>query len=99
MVNERIEELMRVSRATGASHVADDEAAKLDQLASAEVDSAVATWAARDLRALKENLAWLDSEEGGFCDVCGEEIASARLLALPTTRVCVGCASDREEGA
>src|ERR1700751_2961234 len=34
----------------------------------------------------------LETGQYGLCGSCGEEIASARLDALPWTRVCVACA-------
>jgi DnaK suppressor protein len=33
----------------------------------------------------------------GICESCESEIASARLEALPFTRLCVSCQSDREK--
>lgn len=49
----------------------------------------------------------METGEFGWCGSCGEEIAAARLDALPWTRVCVACAggeldqnlrSGRQEG-
>ena len=33
----------------------------------------------------------------GICQICGEKIGSARLKALPTATLCIGCANDREK--
>ena len=33
----------------------------------------------------------------GSCQSCGEKIESARLRALPTATLCIGCARDREK--
>jgi len=38
----------------------------------------------------------LDAGDFGICDDCGEDIALARLLANPTTTLCVHCQADRE---
>lgn len=35
----------------------------------------------------------IDSDEFGFCDTCGEEIAPARLEHNPAVTTCIGCAS------
>lgn len=35
----------------------------------------------------------LSNGEYGGCERCGQEIAPARLLVLPWTRLCIGCAS------
>jgi DnaK suppressor protein len=33
----------------------------------------------------------------GVCEGCGEEIAAARLRALPATRICLNCAREQEQ--
>lgn len=35
----------------------------------------------------------IDTQEFGYCDVCGEEIAAARLETNPAVTTCIGCAS------
>jgi RNA polymerase-binding transcription factor DksA len=35
----------------------------------------------------------IDDGTYGRCIVCGEPIGAERLLALPTTRTCAGCAT------
>ncbi len=53
----------------------------------------------RDLttaRAIREALDRIDNGEYGYCDECGEDIAVARLRALPMTRMCVSCQSKLE---
>lgn len=34
----------------------------------------------------------LDTDEFGFCEICGEEIATARLENNPAVTTCIGCA-------
>lgn len=34
----------------------------------------------------------IDSDEFGYCEICGEEIASARLDHNPAVTTCIGCA-------
>lgn len=38
----------------------------------------------------------IDAGTYGICDDCKEEIPEARLVALPTTTLCVGCQEKRE---
>ena len=46
---------------------------------------------AKILQAIEEALERLDSGAYGRCRDCGEDIAAARLNAIPWTRVCIGC--------
>ena len=96
-IRDRIDELTLMLHPVDEGSASDDQAAKLDQLITSGVSSAVSSATARDLRLLKENLAWIDSEDGGFCEACGCEIALARLRAMPTTRLCVNCAQNQEQ--
>lgn len=97
IIRDRINELALMRHpGDDSDDTRDDDAARLDQLISSDVSSAVSSAALRNLRRLRENLAWLDSDDGGLCDACGCEIAVARLEAMPTTRLCVNCA-DKEE--
>jgi RNA polymerase-binding protein DksA len=53
----------------------------------------------RDRQEIEDIAAALDRvKEGtyGLCLACGEPIPPARLRVLPTTELCVGCASERE---
>ena len=56
---------------------------------------AKATQARRDAqrRALVAALARIEEGDFGYCDDCGEEIATKRLELDPTARRCVECAS------
>jgi len=46
---------------------------------------------AEELKAIQDALARLARGEYGFCQRCGEEIAPARLEALPHATLCVRC--------
>ena len=46
---------------------------------------------AKILQAIEEALERLDSGSYGLCRDCGEDIAAARLNAIPWTRVCIEC--------
>jgi DnaK suppressor protein len=47
---------------------------------------------ARERRALSAALARLDSGEYGYCDACGEAIATRRLEHNPAITLCIDCA-------
>lgn len=46
---------------------------------------------AKLLRAIEDALARVESGSYGVCVDCEEEISSARLNAVPWTKVCIGC--------
>ena len=46
---------------------------------------------AKILQAIEEALVRLDDGSYGVCRDCGEDIAPARLNAIPWTRVCIEC--------
>ena len=48
------------------------------------------------LEAIDEALSRIDDNSYGLCEDCGAEIAEGRLEAMPFTRLCVTCQSDRE---
>jgi DnaK suppressor protein len=48
------------------------------------------------LAAIDEALGRIDDASYGVCEECGLDIAEGRLTALPFTRLCVSCQSDRE---
>ena len=56
----------------------------------------------REIRTLTEvelSLRLLESGQYGMCGSCGDEIPTARLQALPWTRICVACAGGAIKGA
>ena len=55
--------------------------------------SALLRQAEEDLAALDLALERVDNGTAQMCESCGDSIALERLLALPTTRLCVRCAS------
>lgn len=46
---------------------------------------------AKILQAIEEALIRMDKGTYGACRDCGEQIAAARLQAIPWTRVCISC--------
>jgi RNA polymerase-binding protein DksA len=56
----------------------------------------------REIRTLSEvelSLRLMESGQYGLCGSCGDEIPTARLQALPWTRICVVCAGGGIKGA
>jgi DnaK suppressor protein len=54
----------------------------------------------RDVRLLKkldEAARWVESEDFGYCESCGEEIGVKRLLARPAARQCIECKQNEEQ--
>jgi DnaK suppressor protein len=97
VINDRIDELTLMLHPDETRRAGDDDDAALDGLISSAVDSAVDSSAHLKLNLLKRNLDWIASEDAGYCDNCGCEINFERLLAIPTTRVCIDCALKAEQ--
>lgn len=51
------------------------------------------------LQAIEDALERIDDGSYGICESCESEVAAGRLEALPFTRLCVSCQSDREREA
>ncbi|MGH7858861.1 MAG: TraR/DksA family transcriptional regulator [Candidatus Binatia bacterium] len=51
------------------------------------------------LEAIEQALERIEGKTYGICDSCEEEIAQERLKAMPFTRLCVQCQSERENEA
>ncbi|MFD1344705.1 TraR/DksA family transcriptional regulator [Litorisediminicola beolgyonensis] len=64
-----------------------------DALLSQSMAKATQARRDRERRALAAALARLEEGEFGYCEDCGEEIASGRLRLDPTVTRCVECAS------
>lgn len=68
------------------------------ELEEREVNEALGEEARAELRQIEHALARVDAGMFGICEDCGEEIAPARLEALPYTTRCVDCAQALEQG-
>ena len=51
------------------------------------------------LAAIEQALERIEEKSYGICESCEEEIATERLKAMPFTRLCVQCQSERENEA
>ncbi|WP_035067738.1 TraR/DksA family transcriptional regulator [Nitratidesulfovibrio termitidis] len=52
--------------------------------------------AGRRIREIEGVLRAMDRHDYGVCDACGDDIPLPRLLARPTTRLCVHCQMEQE---
>lgn len=48
------------------------------------------------LKKLKKTLKMVDSDEYGMCEECGAQITFQRLLARPTSTMCISCKEESE---
>lgn len=51
------------------------------------------------VQSIDEALGRIDDGTYGICEMCESDIAEARLMALPFTRLCVTCQGEREKEA
>lgn len=71
-----------------------DDITRMDSIVNKSVNEAALAAARTRLAGLEYALKRIDDDpEFGYCVDCGEEILFARLLAMPETIRCVGCAS------
>jgi RNA polymerase-binding transcription factor len=70
----------------------DDEGARAVGLASRDFAAFNMELEMKTLEEIDSSLRRIDSGEYGICSVCAAEIPSARLKALPWTRLCLVCA-------
>jgi len=98
-INLRTERLKTILKNGGHSEQQDikdmqnDESARTDQHSRQPVDANLYALARQELDQLNANLKWLEGDNAGNCEVCGCSVPMNRLLAVPTTRKCINCAS------
>ena len=97
--NELQERLTRIHEELRDSTVSHADSADR-AVASTDLDALheQAERAQRQMRQLDDALRRMDAEGYGVCAMCGQEIAMARLKALPWARYCVECQDLQEEG-
>jgi DnaK suppressor protein len=88
-------QLMRAFRDRDSAVPGDeiDDAAREDDF---ELSTSLADIAAARRSAIEDALQRVEQGGYGLCEDCGEEIAPARLHAIPTAVLCVDCQSARE---
>lgn len=97
---EQLEALLR-SSAAGAKPVDLGEpigrVSRIDAIQQQKMTQANRGNSEAELRRISTALADMDTGDYGYCRVCEEPIAFARLQARPDTRICIGCQSKREQ--
>lgn len=71
-----------------------EEEDRTQERAEDEVLSALTEAARNELAGIDDALSRMDRGEYGICTQCGEEIAAARLAAVPTATLCMTCAQN-----
>ena len=95
---ERIE----IKLATEKSHMDISANSGKDEVDSANDDilkHAELRFATREtlyLKKLKKTRGLLESDEYGICEDCGSDITFTRLMARPTSTLCIGCKEESE---
>ncbi len=74
-----------------------DEADYASQVTRYTLDIALRERELVQMREIQQALNLLDSPEFGRCRECGDDIATARLLAKPSATLCVCCQEDYEQ--
>jgi RNA polymerase-binding protein DksA len=69
-----------------------DSSERAIDLSDDEALAAVSAVLRREIADIRAALSRIEDGSYGFCDRCGEEIAPARLEALPTATRCINCA-------
>ena len=83
--------LEEITRPVGTEDM--DDITRMDSIVNKSVNDAALAAARTRLAGLEYALKRIDDPEFGYCIDCGEEIGFARLLAMPETVLCIGCAS------
>lgn len=69
-----------------------DDITRMDSIVNKSVNEAALSAARSRLAGLEYAMKRIDDAEFGYCIDCGEEIAFARLLAMPEASRCIDCA-------
>ena len=69
----------------------DDSSASLDLTTQSEVSTQIGQVHQLQIRQLTYYLTWLEQNQEGLCEECGEEIPYTRLLSILGSKRCVKC--------
>jgi|SRR5210317_965506 RNA polymerase-binding protein DksA len=83
--------LSSIKRDVTQSH-SGDSAEQAQERENDEVVDAIGNETAQSIRVIQAALARIDDGTYGLCENCGEDIAPARLSAVPEATRCVNCA-------
>ncbi len=70
---------------------------RIDAIQQQELAKSNYRAAALQLKEVIAALSRIDEDEYGYCEECGEDIASARLAVKPEVRFCVSCQASHEQ--
>ena len=95
---ELLERHSRIARKTRHREepLPQDFAEQAVELENQELLEALDAEVAEELRQISRALVRIDSGEYAHCTSCGEGIPVARLEAMPTTSLCLDCATEAE---
>lgn len=94
-LNERLHRIKRdVTRKASA-----DWSEQAQERENDEVIDALGNEAKIELNKINLALDRMQNDEYGFCVACGNEIAPARLQAMPYADLCIKCAEARDQSA
>ncbi len=88
----RINDIEKFLTSAQEERDAEEETLSVDEKFASAVNSQVSENEKLELALIRNNLQWLESEDAGYCEQCGDEIPFARLQAVLATRLCIGCA-------
>jgi DnaK suppressor protein len=96
--NELLERHSRITRKTRHRDepLPQDFAEQAVELENQELLEALDVEVAEELRQIERALQRIQSGDYAYCTACGNDIPPARLGALPTTSLCVECATEAE---
>jgi DnaK suppressor protein len=96
--DELLERHSRISRKTRHRDepLPQDFAEQAVELENQELLEALDAEVAAELRQIQRALQRIESGDYANCTACGENIPLARLQAMPTTNLCVDCATEAE---
>ena len=93
--SDLLERLAKVKKDVTAEHSADwSEQAQERQ--NDEVLEAIGNESREELNLVSLALERIARDEYDLCSLCGNNIASARLQAVPYTSLCINCAQDKD---
>jgi DnaK suppressor protein len=69
---------------------------RMDALQAQAMSKEVGRRRRQKLLQIEAALKRIENDEFGYCQECGDEIATARLNVDPTITLCIRCAEDRE---
>lgn len=95
---ELLERHSRIARKTRHREepLPQDFAEQAVELENQELLEALDVEVAEELRQISRALMRIESGEYEYCTSCGESIPAARLEAMPTTSLCLECATEAE---